>query len=270
MRPVAAMLLAASLLCTPWTRTGHAGAQPARPTARPKAACLYAGSLDEMDNVQLLPASKGGPPRLVLGDTHGLLHVYEQRGDAYAEVWTSGYLEGAVSGVFVVDVNDDELTEVVVFTEQGRIHYFDTEAYNPLWSNPPGEYDRITAHTVCNIDDDPQPELLFCAAGRLVIYDGREHYEEWRSDQTNLRATDVLVADVDGDGEREIVLNVGYVFDARFRNLEWQSPDSFGERMGALDVDDDGILEVVGEFNGRFLRVFDIDLRREKSLPPTY
>ena len=67
-------------------------------------------------------------------------------------------------------------------------------------------------------------------------------------------------------GSDEILLNDGYVFDARFFDLEWQSPEPFGERMGLLDLDDDLIPEVIGEFQGRYLRVFDIDLRREKSL----
>ncbi len=35
--------------------------------------------------------------------------------------------------------------------------------------------------------------------------------------------------------------------------------------MGLRDVDEDGIPEVIGEFQGSFLRIFDIDLRREKS-----
>jgi len=36
--------------------------------------------------------------------------------------------------------------------------------------------------------------------------------------------------------------------------------------MGLLDIDDDTIPEVIGEFQGRFLRVFDIDLRRMKAV----
>ena len=42
-----------------------------------------------------------------------------------------------------------------------------------------------------------------------------------------------------GDDEDEIVLNDGYVFDAHFFDLEWQSPEPFGERMGLLDLDED-------------------------------
>ena len=95
---------------------------------------------------------------------------------------------------------------------------------------------------------------------------GRDQYEQWRSDQTDLTAHQILIGDVDGDGEDEIVLNDGYIFDARFFDLEWQSPEPFGERMGLLDLDEDQILEVIGEFQGRYLRIFDIDLRREKSL----
>ena len=118
---------------------------------------------------------------------------------------------------------------------------------------------------VYTVDDDVQDELLFCADGRLIVYDGRDQFEEWRSDQDNLRATDILVGDVDGDGDEEIVLNDGFVFDARYRDLEWQSSQPFGARMAMLDVDGDGILEVVGEFGDRFLRIFDIDLRRMKA-----
>lgn len=226
----------------------------------------HPGALDEFDGLRLLPSSPDAPARLVLGDTNGLLHVYEKRDGSFEEIWLSDYLEGAISGLFVVDVNDDELDEIVVFTDQGRIHYLDTQAYNILWSNAPSEYDNITAQIIHDVDDDPQPELIFCAQGRLIIYDGRDQFEEWSSDQTNLKTTDILIADVDGDDEEEIVLNDGYVFNARFRDLEWQSPENFGERMGILDVDGDGILELIGEFNGRFLRIFDIDLRREKSL----
>ena len=224
-----------------------------------------ASDLDEFDNLrQLEPLD--GVQRIVYGDANGRVHVLEGDGTSFAEVWVSEYLEGAVAGVFVTDVNDDELQEVVVFTDRGRIYYLDSRDYRTIWSNPPGEYGHITCQGVYNTDDDPQPELLFCADGYLIVYDGRNQYEQWRSDQNNLTARQLLIGDVDGDGEKEIVLNDGYVFDARFFDLEWQSPEPFGERLGLLDMDEDGILELIGEFQGNYLRVYDVDLRREKSL----
>ncbi|NKB68809.1 MAG: hypothetical protein GKR89_17220 [Candidatus Latescibacteria bacterium] len=218
-------------------------------------------ALDEFDAMIKL-----GEDRLIMGDTHGILHVYEIRDEGYDEVWTSEYMEGAISGLFIGDPDGDGQQDIVVYTETGRLHYLETKKYTTIWSNPPNEYDRITALTLANIDDDEQDELIFCADGRLIIYDGRDQFEEWRSDQTNIAATDIIVADVDGDDEAELVLNSGHVFDARFHDLEWQSPESFGERMGVIDLDDDGIAEIVGEFRGRFIRVFEIDLRREKSV----
>ena len=223
------------------------------------------GALDEFDNLVLLDPTSTNPLRLVLGDEHGFVHVYERRDKAFLEVWTSEYFEGSISHLFVVDINDDDLEEIVVVIDQGRFYYLDTQAYNTLWSNPPSEYERITALLVHNTDEDSQPELIFCADGHLIIYDGREQFEEWRSEQDNLEATEILIADVDGDEVDEIVLNSGYVFDARFHDLEWQSPEPFGQRMGFLDIDDDGILEVIGEFGQNSIRIFDIDLRREKS-----
>jgi hypothetical protein len=224
------------------------------------------GSLDELDCVLALPqAAEGGLRRFALGDAHGFLHVFEERGQAYDEIWLSEYLESAVAGLFVDDVNLDGLMEIVVYTENGRIHFLDGANYRTLWSNQPEDYASMTAMLLSNVDDDDQVELIFVADGRLHIYDGRYQFEEWRSDQANITATKIVLGDVDGDGAEEIVLNDGFVFGARYHDLEWQSPESFGERIVLLDVDDDTIPEVIGEFQGRFLRIFDVDLRRMKA-----
>ena len=255
--PALALVLALGLVCS---RTAAAGPEVSTIPGR--------GAFDEFDSVLPLPPAEEGVERFALGDIHGYVHVYEGRDGAYAEVWISDYLESAVSGLMLADVDLDGLREILAYTEGGRIHLLDLGDYHSLWSNPATDYESLSALAVHDVDDDEQPELLFVADGRLVIYDGRDRFEEWRSDQDNLTSTDVLVGDVDGDGADEIVLNDGFVFDARYRDLEWQSPESFGERIGLLDVDDDEIPEVVGEFGGRFLRIFDIDLRRMKSARP--
>lgn len=224
------------------------------------------GELERFDLLRVLPVIEGHQPRMILGDIHGFVRVFEQREVGFEEIWVSEYLEGAIGGVEVIDMDNDSKEEIVLYTETGRLHYLDVKSYTIKWSNPPSEYERITALTAQNVDDDPQPELIFCADGRLIIYDGRDQFEEWRSDQDNITATELLIADVDGDDEQEIVLNDGFVFDASFHDLEWQSPTQFGDKMGVLDLDNDGIVELVGEFRGRFIRIFDVDLRREKSL----
>ncbi len=224
-------------------------------------------SLDEFDNLSWLPrAQPEDPARLVLGEARGFLHVFEDRGEAFEEVWISEHLEGPVGGLFVSDVDADGLSELLVYTETGRIHVLDAADYRTLWSNPPNEYEAITAMILHNVDDDVQLEMVFCGDGMLIIYDGLDRFEEWRSDQTNIEAVEIVAADVDGDDAEEIVLNDGFVFDARFRDLEWQSPEPFGERLGTLDLDNDGIVELIGEFPGGQLRIFDVDLRRQKAI----
>lgn len=227
---------------------------------------LGVGALDEFDNLQFLPALNSEEPstRLVLGDANGFVHIYEKLEDLYEEVWISEFLESAVAGIFIIDTDADDLVEILVYTEEGRIHLFDLGDYHTIWSNPPNDYEKITTMAVHNIDDDEQVELILCADDRLVLYDGKDRFEEWRSDQNNLASTDIVIGDADGDGDDEIILNDGFVFDARFLDLEWESPDSFGERIGLLDIDGDGIVEVIGEFSGRFVRIFDVDERSMK------
>lgn len=222
------------------------------------------GSLDEFDAMSPLPANTDSA-RFVLGDAHGFVHVYERRGGAFQEIWLSEFLEGAVGGILVRDVDADDLAEIIVYTEAGRLHILDAADYRTLWSNPPNEYERLSALAISNIDDDDQQELILCADGRLVVYDGRDLFEEWRSDQAELQTTEIIVDDVDGDGADEIVLNDGFVFDARFFDLEWQSPVAFGRRIATLDIDSDAIPEIIGEVTGNILRIFDVDLRLEKS-----
>ena len=127
-----------------------------------------------------------------------------------------------------------------------------------------------------NMDDDPQLELFFIgvkpgqgqsgsgeSAGNLIQFDTKTLFDEWTS--PNLwTATDMLIGNVDNDPEPEIILNTGEILNFRFKDVEWKSPDGFGNRLYLIDLDDDNILELVTEYGESYVRIFDIDSRQEK------
>lgn len=200
---------------------------------------------------------------IVYGDNQGFLRVLERKEGGYEEVWKSEPLGSAIGGVFVLDVNIDGREEIVTYTSGGKILYYDARSRRILWEIQRERFEAINAMTLADVDRDVQIELIFCADGRLYIYDGKTQFEEWASEQ-RLPADQIVVGDVDGDGDDEIVLNTGVVLDARFFDIEWQSPERFGDRIALSDIDEDGIPELIAESGGRFLKIWDLDLRRVK------
>ena len=69
------------------------------------------------------------------------------------------------------------------------------------------------------------------------------------------------IADVDGDLTDELILNDGYVIDTASLNIEWAT-DGFGFPISLFDVDNDGILEILGQVGGA-ITIWDVEERRE-------
>ena len=221
------------------------------------------GAIRSFRAIQFVAGDSLPEDRVFYGDSRGYLHILKRQHKGFSEEWKSDHLGAGIMGVFVRDINADGKLELVTYTSVGRIFIFAPQTHTLLWQNNENEFSAITCMTLANVDDDPHQELIFCADSHLFIYDGKSLFQEWRS-QAEFKAQEILVGDVDGDGEKEIVLNTGWVFDAQFRDIEWQSPEPFGDRITLLDIDNDGIPELVGEFGGHFLKVFDLDLKRER------
>jgi hypothetical protein len=174
---------------------------------------------------------------------------------SYGDVDADGRAE-IVSGSFDSDSGyagglyfiHDALTQELEF-QSGQLTTFSVEG---LW--------RIRN---ANVDGDPQQEIFVTTGygydGLIICYDGLTHAEQWRtaeaSDQTFAA---MALADVDGDGQLEVVAGVPgygylYVFNAATGALEWQSPNvGAGTLLRIADVDGDNHLEiVVVDFTGR-------------------
>ena len=214
---------------------------------------------------------------IVYGEELGYLHILEtDSSDNLREVWKSPPLNGAVRGVFVEDVDDDGKTDIVAYTSNGDFFIYDYDNHTLKYKTPDGMYTHINCMVIADMDDSPELELLFIGVksgdgdanrstppGNLIQFDPQSQFEDWIS-QEKYTATDMIIGNVDTDEDLEIVLNTGEILDYRFKGVEWKSTVAFGSRLYLIDLDNDGILELVTEYDQSYIRIIDVDQRQEK------
>ncbi len=222
-------------------------------------------AVERMDHLAMLyPPDGAAGVYLVLGDRYGLVHVLHLTHGASRSVWKSKQLNGVVEEVLVADLDRDGLEEVVARTSGGVVYVFDVANRRLRYESLSSDFARIHSFAVGNVDDDPQLEIVVNADRKIHYLDGKSFNRDWTS-LHEYEATRLAIGDVDGDRRNELVLNTGQVLDARTGEVEW-SDEVFGARLVLLDIDGDGILEVLTESDGAPLRIFDVDLRKEKPL----
>jgi len=213
--------------------------------------------------MQTLEGDSTRADRLVLADAFGYVIILKKADRGYVREWKSFHLGSMVKGLFCSDLANDGEPNLVVFTVD-RVFVFGGRSRALIWESVESDFTDIRCMTIGEFDGiDPQKELLIMAGGSLLIYDGVRFNREWEGTDP-YGASEMVVGDVDGDGEEEVVMNSGFIFGALTHAVEWQT-ENFGTRLGLIDLDGDGILEVIGESTGGKLNVYDIDKRQEKQ-----
>jgi hypothetical protein len=182
----------------------------------------------------------------------GRLEASKQR-----EVWAP------VKQIRLAETTGDSRNELLVTTRRGDLFVIEAGNLEDVWRTPEGYFQTISCFTVGDTDGDGQAEIILIADDKLVIMAGNTEAEKYRS-PLDYNATDIAIADVDGDGQDEIVLNTGQVLDAKFRQLEWEHTDSFGDVIDLFDIDGDGIIEIVGTGPSGEVLIIDGDERLVK------
>lgn len=206
---------------------------------------------------------------IVYGEELGFIRVCEADDDGnFKEVWKSPPLNAPVRGLFVDDIDRDGETEIVAYTSKGNIFIYGYQTHDLEYRTPENTYPGISCMVVANLDDDPQLELFYQASqpgmpGRLIQFDPKTQFEEWTSSR-EFGATDMIVGNVDADPDMEIILNSGEILSSKFKNIKWESNIKFGDRLYLIDIDSDGILELVTEYDQSYVRIIEINERREK------
>lgn len=214
---------------------------------------------------------------MVYGEEQGYIRILEaDDNDNFREVWKSPPCNSPIRGLFVHDLYGDGQTQIVAYTANGNFYIYDYQKHNLIYKTPEGTYQNINCMIIANMDSDPQMELFFIGVkpgtgsaardaptGNLVQFDPKTLFEEWTSSDL-YSATDILIGNVDNDPEPEIILNTGEILSLRFKDVEWKSTIDFGSRIYLIDMDSDGILELVTEYGESYIKIIDVDQRQEK------
>ncbi|MCA9751338.1 MAG: hypothetical protein KC591_04045 [Gemmatimonadetes bacterium] len=196
----------------------------------------------------------------VYADSKNTIRQYLYDGGRLRETWKSFPLEGAAQAVFAEDLNGDGRPEIITFTTGARIYVWETIKYTLLWESVEENFETISAMAIANVDRDAALELVVCADNLIHYYDGVEFFRD-KVGRDFVDPRVILVADVDGDLTDEIITDDGYVLDTNTLSIEY-AVEGFGYPMSLFDIDNDGILEVMGE-KGGVIQFWDVKDRRE-------
>lgn len=175
-----------------------------------------------------------------------------------------------IDAMYLFDVNNDGIDEILYGDGQwGGVHALSAKTGERLWEvNNPNH--GVTQIVVADIDNDAELELIWgngyssTGSDHLMIHDLSSLEREWISSDISGPFHGHTYADVDNDGETEIVAvsfesnsgyddGVIYIFDAKTKALEWQSAENlFGGHawtgvhdLTVADVDNDGKNEII-------------------------
>ena len=196
-----------------------------------------------------------GKTKLAVGTRAGYLHLMDFNVGGLRLEWQSPYLGGPVRGVQVKDFQGNGVSEIMVYTGGGRLIMMEMEGYSVARENAAFDMSEIDCAVAIQLDDDPALEILACGGDRFAVYDGATLFKEWEAPGT-IPGEWLAVGDVDGDGMLEVVLNSGYVLDAKFFRIKTQL-GRLGERIELMDVDGDGVDEILAEDEDGGIAVYD-------------
>lgn len=188
-----------------------------------------------------------------------LHHVPERQ--TYEIVWQSLPYEDEITTVIVL-VSTDFAPRIAVGLQSGNVEIFDgaTLALLAVLENGAGPVTQVLQD---DADNDGDSDLVVVTPAFTRLYD--------RGDLTpqgtvGYGATECRIGNVDADAALEIVYVNGRVVEQHGDGtvLQWDfSAGGFGGELELVDVDDDGMLEILAT-KGRGVRAYDADLAAVK------
>lgn len=227
---------------------------------------------------------------IIAGTGEGEVFIYDAK--TREREWKSPELTRDAHGFAIGDVDADGQNELIIGTGYKTDTPWGTVyIYNGVNLTLEAKIEelgsRIRAISIHDIDGDGVNELIFGTGhalgetpgeGYIHIYqfDGQRYRREWKSPDLNGDPEGMLIEDVDGDGNFEIVVGNGYRYFPGFLYIFRYSgglgvgepdiyemvlesddigPKAYG--LDAADIDGDGIIEIVIGNQPGYIWVFD-------------
>ncbi len=211
---------------------------------------------------KVIPLDGGNAWGLIYADVYGKVYLKRASSRGWKREFEITNLGAKVKKYQILDIDSDGVLELLIATMAGQILIYSLDDYTNTWENIEDNFKSIEAFDAVDIDRDPQVEFIVLAEGRIYIIDSLDKSRQWISER-QFNATELIVANVDNDEQKEIILNTGIVLDTKFFIIDLEWDKAFGERISTFDINNDGIPEVIGEFPDYSLRIFDVYAQRE-------
>jgi len=191
---------------------------------------------------------------------------------------------GRFNSILCEDIDGDGREEILFGSYEGyvvSVEYRNGD-YSVDWTSPKFGT-RTWGITVGQFDEDSSPEVIVGDGDGIVrSIDGTTKEIEWESEELVRDAHGLLLHDVDGDGENELLVGTGFktdqpwgqIFIFRQNSTEhYDAFEPFDSRLRELhiaDIDNDGEEELIvgsgvslGDVGGEgYLRVFDLGTKQ--------
>jgi hypothetical protein len=210
---------------------------------------LYSGDIDG-----------DGYTEILFGTYEGYIVQLQYRAGDLSLEWESPQHNERCWGLAVGDCDDDGEMEIVVGDGEGDLFVYDAVTHDLEWKRQEKMVRDAHGIVIADLEDDGTTEILVGTGyktdqgwGTLYVWAGDGGSEQplrsYGPYDSRLRGIDV--ADLDGDGEKEIVFGSGVnlgdiegqgfvrVIDAATGRLEWESEDIGGDVQGVVVYDTD-------------------------------
>jgi len=190
---------------------------------------------------------------------------YDPATSDYRQVYVSKNYSKPIKRIVMADVVGDAGKEIIIALDDGRVFYYDGDDRAEVGSIQTS-CTLLTGLAVADWDQDSVNELLMLKRGAFYVYSPDGQLEWYLS---NADGFDLVAGQMDGDPSLEIALGNGTIIDAAARSFQWQISSLFAVDMELLDVDNDGMEELVAGSNSK-VEAFDVDTRQLKWTMPYF